>query len=217
MRRALLLMIVSVFGFSLALAAAPDSGRKLQCWTDEKGQRACGDRVPPQYAKQERQVINSQGMVVGTKARQKTDAEIAEEQRKAEAAAAEKKRLEEQTAYDKYLLQTFSNVAELQGVRDTRVATLDGRLKLAEKSVADTEASLKGLRERAAADQKAGKPVDARLGKQIKEFEAALVDGHKAVDQLRKDREQIGAKFDKDIERYKKLRTGEIQMGSPAS
>lgn len=201
-------------GGALLISSGATAG-KLQCWTDEKGTRACGDRVPPQYAKQERKVLNEQGVVVDTKARQKTPEEVAEHERKLAAAAAEKKRFEDQTAYDKYMLQTFDTVTQMQGVRDTRILTLDGRLKGAETAVKETEISLKELRDRAAVAEKAGKPVDAKLAKNITQFEQSLVDSLKSVSQLKKEREDIDLKFKNDVIRYKKLRAGEIQIGSP--
>lgn len=212
----LTLLLIPLSAQAATKNKAPSGGpvAKLQCWTDNKGVRSCGDRVPPEYAKDEREVLNQQGIVVSTKSRQKTDAEIAEEQRKAEAASAEKKRFEEQAAYDKYMLQTFDSVTQMNAVRETRVVTLDGRLRLAEKSVGDTENSLKGLKERANTLKQAGKPVDPRLAKQIAEFETSLVDTLKSIAQLKTEREQTALKFDNDVERYKKLRAGEIQMGS---
>lgn len=203
---------------TLALLVAPltsHAAGKLQCWTDDKGVRACGDRVPPQYAKKDREVLNQRGVVVNTKARQKTPEEIAQETRQIEAVAAEKKRFEDQTQYDKFMLQTFDSVRQMQGVRDTRVITLDGRVKLAERSVADTEKSLKDLRERVAAQEKAGKPADPKLLAQVKQFDDSLVSGLQSMAQMKKERVEINAKFDRDAERYKRLRAGEIQIGSP--
>lgn len=201
----------------MAAAAAPSSGKKMQCWTDEKGVRACGDRVPPQYAKTEREVRNAQGVVIDTKSRQKTESEVAEEQRKLDAVAAEKKRLVEQSAYDQYMLQTYDSVHQMEGVRDTRISTLDGRLKLAERAVADTEKSLVDLKARAVNLEKAGKPVNLKLSQQIKQFESSLVDGLKSVATLKKERGETATKFEGDIARYKKLRAGELQIGAPAS
>lgn len=212
MRKILMVAMLATCGATIPLAHAG----KLQCWVDDKGVRACGDRVPPQYAKQERKVLNEHGVVVGTKAREKTQEEVAEAQRQAAAVAAEKKRYEEQVAYDKYMLQTFESVTQMQGVRDTRLATLDGRLKLAERSVTDAENSLKGLRERLAALEKEGK-TDVRLKKQVTDFEASLVDTLRSVAQMKKEREEISLKFSADAERFKQLRAGQVQMGSPAA
>lgn len=201
----------------LLVVAAPlaaSAAGTLQCWTDEKGHRACGDRVPPQYAKQERDILNKQGIVVDKKDRQKTAAEIAADQQRKQAEADERDRRQKQSAYDQYMLQTFESVTQMQGVRDTRVQALDGRIKLAEKSVADTEKSLQDLKARVAEGEKTGKP-DVRAQKQVGEFEAALVDTLKSVAQLKKERAEVLSDFDRDARRYKKLRSGELSIGAP--
>lgn len=197
-----------------AWAAGPTVPKKMQCWTDSTGKRACGDRVPPEYAKGERQQLDKQGRVIGTKAREKTPEEVAAADLKLKAEQAEKERQIKQSAYDKYLLQTYSSVAEMQGVRDSRLASADGRLKLAEKSIVENEATLKALRSRVEALTLEGKPASPRLEQQIKTFEAALVDGLKVASQLKVEREQILVRFTEDIGRFRRLRAKEIQVGS---
>lgn len=202
---------------ALLMAAGTAQAAKLQCWTDKDGKRACGDRVPPEYAQKEREVRDAQGRVVERKQRQRTPEEVATERAKQMAEVAERDRFQRQKAYDQYLLQSFGSIGEMEGVRDSRVSTLEGRIKLAEKSIADTEKSLGTLKARAEATQKADKPVDAKLAKQIKEFEASLVDGLQGAAALRTERENVETKFTADVLRYKQLRQGLVQMGSPTS
>lgn len=218
MRRLLSVVVCLALAAPAIGVAAPKGGgvpgKKMVCWTDDQGLRACGDRVPPEYAKGEREVFDAQGRVVEKKVRQKTPEEVAEIERKAAAAVVEAARAEKQTRYDKYLLQTFGSVAELEGARDARLRTVDSLVNINEKSVTDAEASLKTLQARAEAQKKDGKEPDARLLKQIKQFEGSLVDGLKAREQKKKERAEIIEKFGTDIARYKKLRTHEIQIGS---
>jgi len=196
------------------LIAPTAQAGKLVCWTDDKGQRACGDRVPPQYAKGEREVLDAQGRVIDKQGRQKTPEEVAEVERKAAAETAEKERFEKQAKYDRFLLQTFGSAKELEQSRDARLRALNGQMVLNDKSIADTEKTVKSLQDRAAAAKKANKPVDAALAKQIKQFEAALTESRAAREQKTRDQAAIAAKFNADIERYNKLRSHEIELGA---
>ncbi len=63
-----------------AALAVQTVAKRVQCWTDERGQRACGDAVPPQYVRRERQVFDDQGRVRQIKPREKTVEEVAAEQ-----------------------------------------------------------------------------------------------------------------------------------------
>jgi len=58
--------IAALTAVVLCSTASAGSG-KIQCWTDEHGQRACGNSVPAQYADKERETLNGRGRVVETK------------------------------------------------------------------------------------------------------------------------------------------------------
>ncbi|TXH04584.1 MAG: hypothetical protein E6R07_07940 [Nevskiaceae bacterium] len=204
------ILISAVLLLPLAVSAAPNGGtpKKIQCWTDDKGVRTCGDHVPPQFAKDQRDIYNSQGVVIGTQARQKTPEEIAEEERKAAEAAAAQRAAEDQAHYDRFLLDTYASPKELEAERDRRVQITDGRIGLVQKAIADNQKTLQDLHGRADGLNKAGKPVDDKLAKQIAKFEASLKDSQTSLDQLQKDRAATQDKFAKDIERYKQLKPG---------
>ncbi len=187
-------------------AHAQANPQKFQCWTDENGRRACGDRVPPQYAQKERRVYDGEGRVLEIKERQRTPEELAELERQKKAQADAQRKEEEQRAYDRFLLSTFNSVKDLEKMRDQRLSTLDGRINLAEKAVVDNEATLKQLRDQAAKAEAAKKKVPDRVQRQIKEFDKSLADNRKGLEQMRAERGQIETKFAGDIERLKTLR-----------
>jgi len=71
-------------GFAAGPGAA--NGRTLYKWVDEQGVTHYGDRIPPEYATQERHVINSHGVEINRLEAQKTpEALAAEDQKKLEA------------------------------------------------------------------------------------------------------------------------------------
>ena len=193
----------------MATPAAAEDKKKFQCWTDNKGQRMCGDRVPPEYAGQKREVIKD-GRVVEIKKGAKTPEEIAAEERKVRETEEAKKR----EAYDRSLLESYRNAKDIEVMRDERLGMLDSRLKASEKSVAENEKTLVDLRARAAeAEKKAAateakdaKPMDPKLAKQIRQHEKALNDSQKSVERLTKEREQTQKKFELDMQRYNELR-----------
>ena len=65
---------------------APGPAAPLYKWVDEQGVTHYGDHIPPEYAAQEQQVINSQGVEISRLEAQKTPEQLAaEEQKKIEA------------------------------------------------------------------------------------------------------------------------------------
>lgn len=207
------------------VASAASSGKKIQCWTDDKGHRACGDYVPPQYAKQEVEILNQQGLVVDKKAREKTVEEQAEADRKARDEIQAQTDARAKASYDRFLLDTYSNTKEMEKARDIRVQTLDSRIALAQKVVVDNQNTVTELRARKpakAANESDAKQLAAaskaneRLNKQIASYEKTLADNTAGVEAMKKEREQTLAKFTEDIRRWNELK-GNAAAAAPAA
>ncbi len=197
-----LLLAVLLAAPLLAVEAAPaHQSRKapVQCWQDDRGQRVCGDVVPPAEARRQRELVDQRGVTKKVLPAQKSAAE-------AEAAARSQRDREQGLAYDRYLLQAYTSVADIERTRDERLAVLDGRLRLAEKSLGDTEATLRDLNQRAAAKPDSGEPANPKLRARIDEFNAAKIDSAEAMKRIRSEREKISADFARDILRYRELR-----------
>lgn len=195
---------------SQANAKSPSARGKIQCWTDAQGSRVCGDSVPPEYAKQEVNVMDKQGRVVDTRAREKTPEELAAEQKAAQEAEALKLKTEKQAAYDKYLTDGYSSVKDLERARNERLATLDGRINLANQAVAGSDKAKTDLQARIDGLLKKGRPVEVQQ-KQLRDVDKSLRDNRAAISQMQKDREHVCSDFLRDIQRYQ-----ELTMGSSA-
>src|SRR5581483_8440140 len=128
--------VVVVFALVAAssVAWAGKAGR-IQCWTDERGQRACGDAPSPKDAIKERNVFNEQGQVVETWPRAPTPAEIEEAEKAKAAEEARAKQAERQHAYDRYLLESYQSVQDLEATRDQRLQALEVRMELVQKAI----------------------------------------------------------------------------------
>lgn len=207
--------LITVLILALIPAAAmAQTKKKMVCWVDDKGVRACGDAVPPQYAKKEREVLNERGVVVERLAGEKTAEELQNEARKLEEARAAMKAAD----YDRYLQQSFSKAMDLEAARDERLLTVKGRLRLAERALADGEKILADLRSRADKLRAEDKPLDAKLSKNLQDFETGVADNQKAVAALTAERESLKVKYERDVARYRELRglPPEVKLDSAA-
>ncbi len=90
---------------------------------DAQGITHYGDRIPPEYASQERQIINSQGVEISHLEAQKTPEQLAaEDQKKLEA--------QQNQERDKNLLSTYASVQEIERLRDQRLTLLSDQIKV---------------------------------------------------------------------------------------
>jgi len=202
-----------LLGLVAALLAGPAAAQKktIQCWTDDKGQRMCGDNVPPQYAGKKREVINDRGVVVETKRGALTPEEQAEAARKAKEEEENKKREE----YDRSLLETYRSVKDIENMRSERLSMIDARIAATSKIKEENEMSLKGLQDRADALAKDNKPVDDKLARQIKQYEKSVAESATSLDRMKSERQQTDSTFTRDLHRYAELRG--IKLDQPAA
>lgn len=108
---------------SAAQQSRPAAGSKQQLykWVDENGVTHYGDAIPPQYADQDKTVMNSQGIPVGSIAGRRTPEQL---EAAARARAAEERQQQEKVLArqrDTNLLATYLSVDEIESLRDRRL------------------------------------------------------------------------------------------------
>ena len=119
-----------------AAAAQSDKQKKLYRWVDKNGQVHYGDSVPAEYAEQDREVLNRQGVPVGREEGTITPEEAAAKAAEDKAARDEQKR----KLRDRVLLQTYQSVKELEILRDNRLELVDAQLTIQEQSLSNLRA-----------------------------------------------------------------------------
>lgn len=173
----------------------------IVCWTDEHGRRACGDRVPPEYAKTERTVHDERGNVV-----QRIEGELSREEQEARAAQAEQaRRLAEQRERDRFLLQTYERTEDLEAARDEAVALIDRRIAIAEQRLASIRGHLEQATRQRAALRDQGKPVPEPLARRVEQLSVDEIEAREALERLRAQRAQLVAQYERDIARHREL------------
>lgn len=204
------LLVLASFACASALGATtshPSSPQKgiAYRWVDEHGEVHYGDHIPPQYAQQEREVLNAQGVPVGH-----IDAEKSPEQQASEARA--RAALMRQKQHDAFLVTTYTSVKDIEALRDVRLDQLKGQRAAAEQYVETLRTRLAGLQSRALGFAPYNGRADARrmpddlaenLVRTVNEMRVqsgALADKNQQEAELR-------AQFQADIERYRELHT----------
>jgi len=137
-----LILCASVLLVSVSVAAnqpSTGSSKKMYKWVDDQGITHYGDRIPPEYAAQEHDVINAQGIEVQRLEAQKTPEQLAlEDQLKLEEA--------QRASRDKNLLNTYVSVQEIEHLRDQRLTLLSDQIKVTGQFLEILNGKLKKLR-----------------------------------------------------------------------
>ncbi len=187
---------------------------KVVCWKDDAGRRACGNAVPPKYAKKERQILDSVGRTREVIPAEMTAEEREAAQAKAQAEAKAALARERQAAYDRALLQTYSETHELIALRNDRLATIDTRTDLTQAAARRDASALADLRSRLP-EPGSRKKAHPRLLANIEKFEGLVAANTRAISELVQNRADICTSFTRDIKRFQEITLGRVDQDSP--
>jgi hypothetical protein len=204
----LLLSAVVLALLAGAAAAQSDKQKKLYRWVDKDGQVHYGDSVPAEYAEQDREVLNRQGVPVGREEGTITPEEAAAKAVADKAARDEQKR----KLRDRVLLQTYQSVQELEILRDNRLDLVDAQLTIQEQSLSNLRAQRAQIQRMAAryAPVNTGsdaQPLPDELAADLEQSANDIQTQESNLVRRREERESIRKTFEADIARYKELRT----------
>lgn len=194
------LLAALVIGLSFSLPAAA----KMYKWVDDQGVTHYGETIPPEYAGKDRSELNKAGRVV------KTQEVLTPEERRAKEQEAAKKRDEaeaalEQKRRDKALVNTYSNVKEIDLARSRNLQQVDARLNSINSQVKMANDNLLGLQKEADGFTKSNRKIPKSLQEDLQESQARLAKLQQELEKTRGEKAAVEARYDADMARYKEL------------
>ena len=184
-------------------------------WVDNEGHIHYGNRVPPEYAKLERKVINERGRTIKVYDALKTPEQKQQEKQLAEAAAKNKALAEKQAIHDRSLLATYLSEDDMLLAKNGKVASVDALLQLTSSRVNSMNERLLRLTEEAATYERSGKALPVSLESQINNLRVQITTNEAFIKEKEHDRNSIIRKFDADIKRYIELTADKPDARSP--
>jgi hypothetical protein len=223
--RALVCLAASVLCAAGAYAATqrdPNSKQKVYKWVDEKGVVHYGDAVPPQYADQDKTILNSQGVPVGSIPGKRTPEQIAAEaaQHKAEEHAREVALQSRQR--DQNLLATYLSVEEIEALRDRRAEILDAQARVTSQYLEQLRGHQKQLEQQTQHFKPYNTASNApqlpeRLAEELVRTTSDIATQQRNLEVKRQELEKLRAQFASDIARFKELKRIETDYNGSAS
>ena len=188
-----------------AQSSGSQSGKPLYKWVDEHGVVHYGDSVPSQYSQREQRVLNSQGLEV-----QKRQAEMSPKD--AAEYAAKQKEESRRKQHDMFLISTYPSVKEIENVRDVRLDQINGQITAAEAYISSLTTRVEGLKQRALNFAPYNTKPGARrmpddLAEEMVRAMSELRTQNSQLATKRAEHQNVVAQFDRDIKRFKELRT----------
>ncbi len=200
-----------ILTFSLFCLAAPfvlaDESQRLYRWVDKDGVVHYGDSIPPEYAELPKEVVNDHGVTVENLAGKKTAEQIEAERLEAERQMA----IELQRRADQALLATYLSVDEILMHRDRRVELFQAQSRVTELYLRNLQRRLASLRDEASDFSPYSEDPDApmiadELAEELRVTKATIERHERNLEKYQADKQQIIARFDGDVTRFKKLK-----------
>jgi hypothetical protein len=208
--RSLVLLTALIFLAAGGLAHA-DSKAKLYKWVDKDGITHYGSTIPPEYASQQSEQLDSQGNVVKVQEAQKTPEQLAAEQKSQQAVQAQAQAVAAQKAHDQVLLDTYTSTDDMVRDRDRKLASIDAQINVYNGAIGGLQTTLADLQDRASELGKKNKPVTPQLQKQIDDSKNQLIANQQQLLQEQKHKQDVAAQFSADMARFTQL------TGAPAA
>ncbi|MGB5258763.1 MAG: DUF4124 domain-containing protein [Woeseiaceae bacterium] len=198
----LVLMASLAFG-----APKPSRTENIYKWVDDQGVTHFGDSIPAEYRDLPKDVVNEHGVAVdhleGKKTPEQLEAERLEQERK--------QAIELQRRADVALLATYLSVEEILMHRDRRVELFQAQARVTELYLRNLDRRLEKLRADAERFQPYSEDPDAPmitddLADELRETKEIIARHQRNLKKFKTDEQQIIARFDGDINRFKMLR-----------
>ena len=170
------LILMAATALTVAAWSGPVAAQKVYRWVDEHGVVHFGDAIPPEYSKEQHEIVDVRGVRTTVNAPLEASDTPAHDDR------------------DRALLATYRSVEEIELVRDRRAGYLVSQNEVA-------QSRLRGLlqRQEELQDNPAANNELATVEQRIREYEAEIARRDIEITRIRN-------QFDEDIRRFRELR-----------
>lgn len=194
------LFVALITGLTLSFPVAAT----LYKWVDDNGITHYGETIPPEYAGKDREQLNPEGRVI------KSEEVMTPERRLAKKKEDEKAREDRQAAleqqrYDKTLINTYSNVHEIDLARARSLQQIDGRINVLSSYVKSANEKLTSLQTEADNDTKANRKIPDSLQDDLQDAQTRLNKLQQDLEKPIAEKAALEARFDADRKRYIEL------------
>jgi len=191
---------------ALAITFASGASAGIKCWTNSEGVRECGNSIPPEYAQERHEEINSQGITVDRVEAAMSAEEVEAKRREARAAEAAAREQARQAERDRVLLDTYTSVTDLELARDGQIDHIESQIRITEDRIEKLQRNLDDKIGRAAEVERRGKTPPPNLIAEIDNLQSQIDESEAFISSKERERELVKDQFVDDIRRYRELK-----------
>ncbi|MCV6613430.1 MAG: hypothetical protein OIF35_00530 [Cellvibrionaceae bacterium] len=190
----LLSLLLAALLLAQATIAGAEQERLYYRYIDRNGVQVIRHAIPPEYVQGGYEVVTLSGRVV----RDVKPAPSAEEKARMRQAAKQAK-LEEQ------LQRRYASVEEVERAKGRKLDSIDGSIQILRGNIAGIETRIQQKRSEAANLERAGRPVNDDIIKQLKDLNIKRDAALSLIERRQQERRAVIAKYDEEIALYNQI------------
>lgn len=193
-------LVALIVGLTLSFPVAA----KLYKWVDDNGITHYGETIPPEYANKDRKELNKSGRVIKSEEVNTPERRLAREQEEAKKREDARVALEQQR-HDMTLINTYSNVQEIDLARRRSLQQVDARVNVLNSYIKAASDNLLALQTEADNITKADKKIPDSLQEDLQEAQARLTKLQQDMEKPKAEKAALEKRFEADKIRYMEL------------
>lgn len=198
---------VCLASLGLLLVATTVSAADLYRYRNDQGNLVINHTVPPQFAKNGYELIDSNGRVIERVEPQavKTETEKGEAEEEDKAAALVLSSAQQERR-DKYLLASFSFVEDIAAARERKLTQLAREVDIMTSNVEKIEGQRAAIEQEAAQFQRGGKDLPEALKQRLSDVDERRQKAYEALESRKTEYADRGKLYDDYAQRFRELK-----------
>ncbi|WP_347332580.1 hypothetical protein [Marinimicrobium locisalis] len=199
-----------IAGLTWAVAAYAEAPERVYYrYVNDEGVKVVEDRIPPKYVPKGYEIVSMYGEVLETVPPAPSKEEV-------EAQARAERLRREREAYNTELKRRYSTTKDIRDAKRRSLAELQSNISILEGNLSNIRAQVRDLEARAARMERSGQSVSDSVLENLKTLKTEAEEVKAQIASRQEEYEQVEAKYDQDIERFKDIQAAEQRPASAA-
>ena len=182
---------------------------KMYRYKDKNGKTVVTSTLPPEVSQNGYEILNDMLIVVETVAPRKTAEQLRQEKIEAQKLEAERQRQLEQQRLDTILINSYTDISDIERARDIELESKDRDVMLLKQNIRRYTRLLEAAQTRAARDERLGKELSPSLLKEIKQYQRRIAKEQEEVTETEESKDIINDRYNSSIIRFSELKAAE--------
>lgn len=182
---------------------------KFYRFVDANGKKVVSSTLPPAVSQKGYEIVNEMGVILETVAPRKTAEQLRQDFLNKAKIEAERKRAKEQEQLDTILINSYTDISDIERARDNELTAKDRDIMLLKQNIRRLTRLLEDTQTRAAREERLGKALSDKIQADVKNFKNRIAQEGEEVLKVEDYKVRIEQRYASSIIRFSELRAEE--------